>query len=112
MESAELVRVDLTRSLGVLVSICFLGGGLATSLGLHCCEPEGERRGKGAISTSAMTYYDERSVWTWAMYEAPPVLNLNLRGLFSSTDLMSLAAAGAEPAIVRFVWDGGGDRLV
>lgn len=25
MESAELVRVDLTRSLGVLVSICFLG---------------------------------------------------------------------------------------
>lgn len=37
------------------------------------------------------------------MYEAPPVLNLNLRGLFSSTDLMSLEAAGAEPAIVNFV---------
>lgn len=38
------------------------------------------------------------------MYEAPPVLNLNLRGLFSRTDLMSLAAAGAEPDIVEFVW--------
>lgn len=37
------------------------------------------------------------------MYEAPPVLNLNFRGLLSSTDLMSLEAAGAEPAIVRFV---------
>lgn len=37
------------------------------------------------------------------MYEAPPVLNLNLRGLFSSTDLMSLEAAGAEPDILRFV---------
>lgn len=46
------------------------------------------------------------------MYEAPPVLNLNLRGLFSSTDLMSLAAAGAEPAIVSFVLEGGEDRLV
>lgn len=46
------------------------------------------------------------------MYEAPPVLNLNLRGLFSSTDLMSLEAAGAEPAIVNFVCDGGvGDGL-
>lgn len=45
------------------------------------------------------------------MYEAPPVLNLNLRGLFSSTDLMSLAAAGAEPAIVNLVWDGGGDEV-
>lgn len=46
------------------------------------------------------------------MYEAPPVLNLNLRGLFSSTDLMSLAAAGAEPDILRFVWDDEEDRLV
>lgn len=45
------------------------------------------------------------------MYEAPPVLNLNLRGLFSSTDLMSLEAAGAEPAIVDYVCDGGGDGL-
>lgn len=57
--------------------------------------------------------YDERSVWTWATYEAPPVLNLNLRGLFSRTDLMSLAAAGAEPDdIVDFVWYGREDRLV
>lgn len=46
-------------------------------------------------------------MWTWATYEAPPVLNLNLRGLFSRTDLMSLEAAGAEPAIVNFVRDGG-----
>lgn len=42
MESAELVRVDLTRSLGAGSAFVFWKG-LATSLGLHC-EPEPRER--------------------------------------------------------------------
>lgn len=80
--------------------LCFLEG-LGDISWLAWCVPWGNAN---VVLEHWGTYYDERSVWTWAMYEAPPVLNLNLRGLFSRTDLMSLAAAGAEPDIVEFVW--------
>lgn len=50
-------------------------------------------------------------MWTWATYEAPPVLNLNLRGLLSKTDLMSLEAAEAEPDIFEVYVSGYGGGL-